>query len=177
MIVDFVWLDWVIVVIIGVSTLISLKRGFFRESLSLVIWLLAFVVSLLFYPQAMVYLESMIESPSLRKAAAIALLFAIVLIAGGVASYLVTRLVHLTGLTGMDRLLGMVFGALRGVVIVVLLLMLGQAILPLHQESWWQQAVLVPHFTRLEGWVVLAADQVRSLFSVLLGNVLTRAGT
>lgn len=176
MIVNFVWLDWAILVVILVSTLISLKRGFFKESLSLLVWLVAFVVSLLFYPDVMVYLEGMIESPSLRKAAAIVILFAAMLLAGGVVNHTVAKLVLLTGLAGMDRLLGMVFGALRGVVVVVLLLMLGQALFPLPREQWWQQSVLVPYFVHLETWVVAASSEIRSLFSVLLGNVLDRAG-
>ncbi|HEY9033669.1 MAG TPA: CvpA family protein [Pseudomonadales bacterium] len=169
----FVWFDWLIMLVIAVSTLISLKRGFFRESLSLVVWLLAFVIALLFYPDAMVYLEAHVPSPSLRKAAAIAGLFALTLLAGSFVVFVVAKLVDMTGLGGLDRLLGMVFGALRGVVIVVVLLMLGQAVLPLAQEQWWQQSVLIPHFLRLEGWVSLLMSELRGLLSQLLGLALT----
>src|SRR5690606_34227699 len=122
-----VWLDWTILCIVLVSALISLKRGFLKESVSLLICGLAFGVALVFYEPLSVYLQVHIESPSIRKVTAVGSLFLATLLVGSLLLFIVGRLVAATGLTGLDRLLGMVFGALRGVLIVVLLLMLAQS--------------------------------------------------
>lgn len=157
-----VWFDWVVLLLIGVSTLISLKRGFFRESLSLLAWVAAFIIAVVLHEALETVFQPYIESPSLRRAVAIVSLFVLTLLIGSMVIFVISRLVTMTGLSGMDRLLGMVFGALRGVVLVVVLLMLGQYLLPLQQESWWQQSLLVPHFLRLEGWVVMFAGEIRT---------------
>lgn len=166
---DFIWLDWVLLIIVLVSALISLRRGFVKESLSLLIWILAFILALVFYEPVSVYLQVHIESPSIRKVAAVLTVFVATLLAGALILFIIGRLVAVTGLTGLDRLLGMVFGALRGVIIVVVLLMLAQYLLPVQQEDWWKKAVLVPHFVQLESWVVALANEIRQLISPLLG--------
>ena len=170
MLAGLIWFDWVVILLVAVSTLISLKRGFFKESLSLLVWVVAFVVAVTLYEITAFYFQPYIESPSLRVAASIVTLFVMTLIAGSLLIFLVSQLVAATGLSGMDRLLGMVFGALRGVILVVVLLMLGQYLLPLQQESWWQQSLLVPHFLRLEGWVVMFASEVRDAIQPLFGS-------
>ena len=159
------WLDWVLLAIVVVSSLISLKRGFFREALSLVIWVVSVGIAIVFADAMAAFLlphlQPHITSPSLLKVIAIVLLFIMSLIIGGLCSLLLSQLVRLTGLTGTDRLLGTVFGALRGVLVVLVLLMVSQKILPLAQESWWQHSALVPHFLRLESWTVSTATQLR----------------
>lgn len=166
---SFIWLDWVLLAIVLISALISLKRGFIKESLSLLIWFAAFVIALVFHYQAGVLLEPYIESPSLRKSAAVLLLFIASLLLGSLLLFIIHKLIAATGLSGLDRLLGVIFGALRGVVLVVLLLMLAQLILPVTQEQWWQRSVLVPHFILLEDWVRAMSDEIRRLITPLLG--------
>ena len=159
------WLDWVLLVVIAISSLISLKRGFFREALSLIIWVIAVAVAVIFSePMAAFlqpYLQPHVTSPSLLKVIAIVLLFIVCLLVGGLCSLLLSQLIRLTGLTGTDRLLGTVFGALRGILLVLVILMVGQKLLPLPQENWWQQSTLIPHFLRLESWTVSTAIQLR----------------
>lgn len=168
------WLDWVLLAIVVISTLISLKRGFFREALSLVIWVLAVFISVVFADHLAVtikpWLAPHVESPSLLKVIAIVSMFVLCLLVGGLLSLLLSQLIRLTGLSGTDRLLGTVFGALRGALLVLVLLMVGQKLLPLSQEFWWQQSSLVPHFLRLESWTVSMAVQLRDWLLPLLGN-------
>jgi membrane protein required for colicin V production len=170
----FLWLDWLLLLIVVVSALLSLRRGFLREALSLLIWVVSVVLSIMFHEQLASLLEPYLSSPSIRKVAAIILLFTLCLIMGGLLSVLLSQLVQLTGLTGTDRLLGMIFGALRGVVVIVVLLLVGQNILPLRQELWWQQSVLIPHFLLLESWIVSAALYIRDLILPLM-NLSVRA--
>lgn len=166
----FQWVDWVITVIVVISTLISLQRGFFREALSLVIWVFAVIVSVVFHEQLAILLQTTIESPSLRKATAIICLFVLCLIVGGLLSLVIKQLIKLTGLTGTDRLLGMIFGCLRGIVIVIILLMIGKNLLPIQDEIWWERSVLLPHVTRLESWTVSMGIHLRDILLPLLNT-------
>lgn len=167
----FNWVDWVLLAVVVVSALISLKRGFLREALSLLIWFAAILLSLMFYKPLAILLQPYIESPSLQQIAAIIGLFVLCLLVGGLLSFLLSQLVALSGLGGTDRLLGMVFGALRGVIVVVVVLMLGKRMLPLEQEVWWQQSQLLPHFLRLETWTVSAALYLKELLVPLFAQL------
>ena len=67
-------------------------------------------------------------------------------------NYLIGELVKITGLSGTDRLFGMVFGLARGVIVVVAALLLVPALVPIDKDLWWQESVLIPHFLLLEDW-------------------------
>lgn len=162
------WLDWFIAIVVILSTLLSLKRGFFREALSLVIWFLAVLISFSFHEQMAVLLQGHIDSPSLRKVAAIAGLFVICLLTGGLFSFLITQLIEFTGLSTFDRLLGMFFGFMRGVVIVLIMLIMVRNALPVYQESWWINSVFIPHVMRMEASLMLMITYIRSLIAPLL---------
>ncbi len=144
--------DWAIVVVVGLSILISLSRGFVREALSLLVWVAAFVVAFLFSAILSPLLANAIDVPSLRYAAAFALLFVVTLIVGSLISYIVAQLVKMTGLSAVDRLLGSMFGLCRGVLIVLLILIFLPKILPVQQDNWWQQSKLIPRVLVLENW-------------------------
>ncbi|WP_448672039.1 CvpA family protein, partial [Escherichia coli] len=85
-----------------------------------------------------------IQTPSARIIAACALLFIATLLLGALVNYLIGELIRVTGLSGTDRFLGMVFGGARGVLLVVLLVGL-LSLAPVQQDPWWQQSVLMPH--------------------------------
>lgn len=157
--------------IVLLSALLSFTRGFFREALSLVIWLVAVFISFTFYPNMAVVLEGYIASPSLRQIAAIASLFVICLLMGGLFVFLMGQLIKFTGLTAFDRLLGVVFGFLRGIVIVVVLLMVLRNALPVYEEVWWQSSSLVPHVLRMESSIMLMVMHVRDLLMPLFKNL------
>jgi len=153
------WADFAILGIIAVSALISLWRGFFKEALSLTSWVAAIWVALAFADEMARLLADWIDTPSVRQAVAMSVLFVAVLLLGGLINYLIGQLVKKTGLEGTDRVLGSVFGAVRGgLVVAVLVLVGGMTVLP--QDEWWQSSQLMPHFEQLALWLTgfLPAD-------------------
>ncbi|WP_435100029.1 CvpA family protein [Arhodomonas sp. AD133] len=140
------WLDLVLLGVIAVSVLISIVRGFVREVLSIVAWGAAAWLSIRHAQTASVWLADYIDSPTFRIAAAFGLIFVGVLLVGAIVNYVAGQLVGRTGLSGTDRALGVVFGGLRGVVIIgVAVLIAGLTAVP--REVWWRESTLVAWFT------------------------------
>ena len=146
------WLDIVILGVILLSALISLVRGFVREAFSLAVWVLAFWVSWSFFRDLEVPLQAWIESPTVRLGIAFAALMIATLVVGGLVNFLIIQLVERTGMSGTDRLIGMVFGAARGVLLVAVLVLLA-GLTPMPEEDWWRESALVGYFQELSYWL------------------------
>lgn len=153
--------DWILLGILLVSSLISLKRGFVKEALSLVIWVLAVGVALIFAPQLDTVLAEYIPVESLRPKVGFALLFVAVLIVGSLVSKLIGQLIKMTGLSGTDRLLGVVFGFFRGVVLLLAAFVLLPKWLPIQEDTWYKESVVIPHIMSLEAWGTQTATELR----------------
>jgi len=152
MLADMIWVDIAIPVVIAVSSLISLMRGFVREALSLAGWLAAFWVALSFSKNLADLFLGGIAAPSLRIVVAFTLLFAVTLLLAALINYLAGQLVKRTGITVGDRLIGMIFGVVRGVVVVcVLVLLAGMTTMP--QDPWWKKSLVIGHFQNLAVWM------------------------
>ena len=146
------WLDYSILSIILLSSLISLIRGFVREALSLVTWIAAFWVAINFNDELMEYLKSAIHQPEMRMAVSFGILFVGTLITGGIINFILGSLMQKAGLSGTDRMLGILFGIGRGILFVALLLLVA-GLTPLPEQPWWKQSQLVTYFTPLENWM------------------------
>ncbi len=146
------WFDYGVLIVVGVSGLISLTRGFVREALALLAWAIAIWVAVSFSKSLAVMLGAFISTPSIRLVAAFLLLFVASLMVVAVINHLVVKLVKSSGLTGTDRAIGMLFGILRGVFIVAILVFLA-GLTPMPQDEWWSQSLFMPHFQQLAAWI------------------------
>src|SRR5512139_1078318 len=146
-----IWVDYFIIGTIVVSALVSLLRGFVREALSLAIWILAFWVAWTFFRDLAPVFGNWVSTPSVQFGIAFGLLLIVTLLVGGILNYLIGRLIDETGLSGTDRMLGMVFGIARGALVVAILVLLARAT-PLPQDPWWRESALLGHFDRMAEW-------------------------
>ncbi len=148
-----IWVDYVIIGIIALSALIGLARGLVREVISLVVWVAALVAAWLFYEPLALELEPWISTPSLRIGVAVLILVFGVLVAGAIFGYMLATLVDKTGLSGTDRLLGVIFGAARGAVLVALVVFLA-SLTPITEDPWWDKSQLLDQFKILADWML-----------------------
>jgi membrane protein required for colicin V production len=144
--------DYVVLGSIVVSTGIGVWRGFVRETISLLVWIAAFWLAYLLTPLVEVYLAEMINDKALRLISTFVVLFISVHIVGFVLSRLGSKLVKKAGLKETDRIVGGVFGVVRGVVIIAVLVLLID-MTPFKEEPMWQESYLVSLFKDGLEWV------------------------
>jgi membrane protein required for colicin V production len=146
------WIDVVIISLIALSAILSLFRGFVKEALALITWLVALWVAMAFYEELAVWLSQWIATPSAQKVTAFGILFICVLLLGAIVNYLAGKLVDKTGLTGTDKLLGVIFGVARGAAIVAILVLLA-GLTPVSQDPWWQDSQFLGYFEGFALWM------------------------
>ena len=148
------------VAIVGLSTLLSLLRGFTREALSLLGWIAAFVMAYVFAGELASRMTGLISNITARYIAAWLLLLVGVLLLTGLISMLMAQMVRATGLGTLDRLLGTIFGFARGVIIVLVLVFLVRELLPPRDQVWLYQAQLMPQIDALLNWAMQLLGQL-----------------
>lgn len=159
----FNWVDWIILGLIVISCLISIKRGFIKELLSLISWAAAIIIAWMFGGALSVVFADHIETPSVRVIAACITLFIATLLVGALINFILGQLVKATGLSGTDRLLGIAFGAARGLLLVIILVgVVGFA--PVREDPWWRDSQLIPHFELMADWSKRTVVELTSSF-------------
>ncbi|MFT3849916.1 MAG: CvpA family protein [Propionivibrio sp.] len=145
--------DYIVIVIVSASVLLGLWRGVVGEVIALVAWVLAFFTAKWWGTDIANAVLTAIADPILRLVAAWVLIFVVVLILMALVRLAVNGLLKVLGLSLTDRLLGMVFGALRGFAIAMILVAIGgMTMLP--KEKWWVEA----HFAAPLETAVLASE-------------------
>jgi membrane protein required for colicin V production len=149
--------DYVILFLALVSAAVGVWRGFTTEALSLITLLAAIGLAWTFAGQLEPSLGSWASAVEVRLWAARLIIFVLVLVIGGLISWLARKLIQHSGLSGLDRTLGAAFGLLRAAVLVGLAVIVLQ-FAELDQESWWQSARLRPHAERAAAAVKYYAE-------------------
>ena len=133
-------LDWVFGAVLLVSFLVGAWRGLVFEVLSLITWVAAFILAQWFAPDVAQMLPMSGAGEAVRYAAGFVLTFVAAVFAGGLVAVLVKKLISVAGLAPADRMLGAVFGLVRGVV-VLLALTVVVAMTPLKKSLWWTESI------------------------------------
>ncbi|PSB92196.1 CvpA family protein [Candidatus Pandoraea novymonadis] len=137
--------DYVVIFILLGSVLLGMLRGIIREIFSLVGWVVAFFVARVFGGTVAQWLP-VIDFPNellTQGGFGFLLVFLTVLFSGGIISALIGRIINVIGLRTIDRGLGMLFGMVRGIVILMILLV-GATFTELPQKTMWRNSVLLP---------------------------------
>ena len=167
----FNWADWAILAVISASALISLIRGFVKEALSLLSWAVAFFMAVAFHPQAVALLEPLIDKIYLREILAYVLVFITTLVLGSLVTHIIAVMVKRTGLSGTDRLLGMIFGTARGLIVVLAVLVLLPSMLAgVENDQWRKESQLIPEFLLMKDWSEQSFNDVVNWGSSLLSG-------
>ena len=145
------WPDYAILGTIAISILVGALRGFMKEVFSLVVWAAAFIIAYQYGGDIAALMDDHISLPSARTAMGFTGLFIVVLLIGGLLNYLIGRLVESTGLSGTDRLLGGVFGAARGLALVVAVLLVA-GFTPIPADPWWKDSQMVQRLMPFVEW-------------------------
>lgn len=134
------WVDWALIAVLALSVAIGLWRGLVFELMSLAGWVVAYVAALWFAPQAAPHLPIGTPGSALNHSAALAACFLGALIVWSLLARLVRMLIAATPLTVPDRILGAAFGALRGLVLLLLVSTV-VSLTPAAQSRAWTESV------------------------------------
>jgi membrane protein required for colicin V production len=150
--------DILIAVVLTISVVIGVVRGFVKEAISITALLLAIWAALSFGPNVGEISESWISSKELQIWFGRIVVFTLVLALGGLMGWGISKLVRLSVLSGIDRLVGGFFGAARGILFVALLILTGEYA-GFSNDSWWTKSKLMPHFQVVAEWILVMAPQ------------------
>jgi membrane protein required for colicin V production len=167
------WLDVVLVVILAASAALSFRKGLSREVIGLASVVLAILLGIWFYGAAGAFLVPYLSSRALANFAGFMLVFCGVMLLGHLVSYIVGRFLKVTGLSIFDHLLGAVFGALRGLLISVALIM---AIMAFSRRTspphpWCIRARLLIWWTPRAAFAAMAPHELKEGFRKTYGQV------
>ncbi|HBZ50373.1 MAG TPA: colicin V production protein [Halieaceae bacterium] len=145
------WVDWTIVSVLVASIGLSLWRGFTREALSLLGWILGFVIASRYSLSLAVYFNGLVSSAVISQVLAFLTVMALCLIAAALVARLMKSLLVAVGLSFFDRFLGSVFGFVRGIVILLIASYALTLLMPQSQQAM-QNSVLMPYIDTLLDW-------------------------
>ncbi len=155
-------IDWFIVAVIVLSSLLGLIRGFLRETIALVAWLLGLWLAWTFSYVVEPYLGGVLAEPQIRVWVARLLILFAVLLTGSLVGLILSRFVRHSPFGTLDRGFGVLFGLLRGMVMVGLGVMAGQ-LFELNAEAWWHESSFMPAAEFLAEWIRHLVDDVEPM--------------
>ncbi len=144
------WLDYAAIGIFAVSLVFGAWRGLVREGLSILGWIIAFLAANLLAGPLGPAMPQLIPTPELRGAAAFVAVFVASLIATSLVGLLLSKVVKAVGLGGLDRTLGAVFGAARGLLILLAAAVLA-GLTSAPKQAYWRDSASGPLLAQAAG--------------------------
>ena len=116
--------DWFILIVLIASGIISLSRGFTKEFLSLFLWLAAFVAAISLEYLATPKINEFIGNQEISKIISYIVVFIVFIFLGGIIIKFVSKLIKWSGASGFDRFLGVIFGLIRGLIVLFVIFLI-----------------------------------------------------
>ena len=116
--------DWFILVVLLASGLISFSRGFTKEFLSLFLWVAAFIAAISLEYLATPKINEYIGNPEVSKILSYVVVFIVFIFIGGILIKFISKIVKWSGASGFDRFLGVLFGLIRGLIVLFVIFLL-----------------------------------------------------
>lgn len=162
--------DYLVIAAVIISAVVGSLRGFLREAIALVTWVIALFIAWHFSDLIAPHLGGLLAGSQVRTWAARVILVVLILLLGAGIGATVGHFVRLSIFSGTDRFLGFVFGALRGLVLLSVFVILGQ-LLRLDGERWWTRSVLIPYGESAANGLraIVGEERVRHAGRVALG--------
>lgn len=136
--------DYLVITAVVISAVVGALRGFLREAVAVVAWLLALFVAWHFSDLVEPHLGGLLAGSAVKPWAARVIIVLLILLLGAAIGAMLSHFVRLSIFSGVDRFLGFVFGLARGVVLLGVFVILGQA-LRLNDEHWWSRSLMIPY--------------------------------
>jgi len=136
--------DYLVIIAVVISAVVGALRGFLREAVAVVAWLLALFVAWHFSDLVEPHLGGLLAGSAVKPWAARVIIVLLILLLGAAIGAMLSHFVRLSIFSGVDRFLGFVFGLARGVVLLGVFVILGQA-LRLNDEHWWSRSLMIPY--------------------------------
>ena len=143
-----------IISIIGILLLLGIVWGFLRVTVMLATWVAAIIITINFAPNlSAALLKPLIDSAALRLGIAMVILFVLTLMVGALINFLLRQVAGKAGLTGLDRVLGLLLGTALGTLIILVFVFFA-GLTPLPRYQWWQTSMLLGYFEIMVRWVL-----------------------
>jgi membrane protein required for colicin V production len=133
------WVDIAVFGFLALSGLLAFGRGLVREILGIAAWAGAGAVAFAELPMMRPYVSTWLRSPEWIDPVSFIILFLVAVIIFSIIAKILSRLVHATGLGGIDRTLGLLFGLARGAAVVIVAYIIAQMVFPIDR---WPEPVL-----------------------------------
>lgn len=144
--------DFLIILIVVISTGVGFMRGFVREAVSLVFWVAGIWMAWKFGPLIEPHLGGLLADPPVRPWVGRLVVLVLVVLAGILTGLIMQYFLRSVGLGLLDRVIGIMFGFARGLVLVGLMV-IGCELLHLNNENWWNESKLVPYGETIGDWL------------------------
>lgn len=148
-------IDYGIIGIISLSVLVGLLRGFVRDSMSLMTWIIAAILAVSYCEEVAAWFTG-ISIVGLRLLLAFISIILTTLIVGGIVSHLLSKLIKSTKFSITDRITGILFGLVRGIAITAFAILMTVLIVKptnLAKNERWKNSILIPQFEPASLWI------------------------
>ena len=163
-------LDGVLVGFTLVSAMLAMVRGFSREVLSIASWIAAAAAAFFFYKPVLPFVQPYIDNSQLAIAAAAGAVFVVALIVVSLITMKIADLIIDSKIGALDRTLGFLYGAARGVLVVAVALLFFDWLVGTQRPAWITDAKSRPMLERIGDWLegMLPADPENSILKKII---------